>query len=151
MAWLVARTEAARTEAARTEGAALQRGRHEPDAETGTAAHGHATAGEHAPPSSEMRSAAPPTRPANAGRWVVAVVADAELDVDVDQIFGVARRDILVLASPGPCLRPEELALLEHAVATEHLALCVILVREGGTSSAAGHETPAARALRRRL
>lgn len=95
-------------------------------------------------------TAAPP-RPSGAGRWVAAVVVDAEVDVDPHAILGVPRADLLVLASPGPCVRPEELAALERAVREERLALCVVMVREGETSPSADADTAAARALRRRL
>ncbi|HLU39342.1 MAG TPA: hypothetical protein VK081_08140 [Planctomycetota bacterium] len=92
-----------------------------------------------------------PPRPPGAGRWVVAVLVDAELDVEPHVLFGIDRKDVLVLASPGPVVRPEELALLEMAVREHRLALGIVLVRDGATTKAAKADSPAARALARRL
>ncbi|MEZ5965031.1 MAG: hypothetical protein R3F56_14450 [Planctomycetota bacterium] len=145
MAWL----QACRDADAQTEGPATQAGgagAHHDDKLLAAAGESHGNAhGAH-----EVGRRSPP-RPAGAGRWVVAVVVDAEADVEPHEVLGLERQDVLVLASPGPCLRPEELALLEHAVRAEHLALCVLMVRAGGTTVSAEAESPAARALRRRL
>lgn len=82
---------------------------------------------------------------------MVAVLVDAALDVEPHALLGVDRSDVLVLASPGPALRPEEIALLEHAFVHERLALCVVLVREDQTTPGAAGTTAASRALQRRL
>jgi hypothetical protein len=69
----------------------------------------------------------PMVRPAGAGRFVVAVVTCACANVDVPRLFGLRREDVLLLSSPGPVLRAEDLALLERAAADERLSLCVVL------------------------
>lgn len=69
----------------------------------------------------------PMVRPAGAGRFVTAVVMCGCASVDPARLFGLRREDVLVLASPGPVLRAEDLALLERAVAEERLSLCVVM------------------------
>jgi hypothetical protein len=69
----------------------------------------------------------PMVRPAGAGRWITAVVTCACANVDVPRLFGLRREDMLLLSSPGPVLRGEDLALLERAAADERLSLCVVL------------------------
>jgi hypothetical protein len=73
-------------------------------------------------------------RPPGAGRYVAAVLADSELDHDPAELLGQRRRDLLLLNSPGPCVRSTELARLERAVRHERLTLCVILVAEDSAS-----------------
>jgi hypothetical protein len=92
-----------------------------------------------------------PRRPTGAGRWVIAVVVDPEADVDPHAVLGVERGDVLVLAAPGLCVRPEELALLEHAQREAKVALCLVMARQTATSPAQQADSPAALALRRRL
>lgn len=92
-----------------------------------------------------------PRRPTGAGRWVIAVIVDPEADVDPHAVLGLERGDVLVLAAPGLCVRPEELALLEHAQREAKVALCLVMARQTATSSAQQADTPAALALRRRL
>lgn len=96
-------------------------------------------------------TAAAPHRPTGAGRWVVAVVVDPTADLEPHAVLGLARSDVLVLAAPGLSVRPEELALLEHAQAQERVALCLLMTREGSQPTPAPAATPAAQALARRL
>ena len=73
-------------------------------------------------------------RPAGAGRYVCAVLACADCDVDVPALLGLARTDVLLLSLPGPYVTPEAMALLERAVAAERLALVLVLGHAGCTS-----------------
>lgn len=68
-----------------------------------------------------------PPRPAGAGRHVCAVIVCADADVEVAPMLGLDRKDVLVLALPGPFVSPEAVALLEHAVTEERLSLVVVL------------------------
>ncbi|MCK5945049.1 MAG: hypothetical protein KAI24_23880, partial [Planctomycetes bacterium] len=68
-----------------------------------------------------------PLRPAGAGRYVCAVLACADTDVDLAAAFGLQRRDLLVLRAPGPFVTAEAVALLERAVERHRLSLVVVL------------------------
>lgn len=71
----------------------------------------------------------PLRRPAGAGPHVVAVAQGVGHRRSPSEIFAMRHRDLLLLASPGPCIRNAEVAALEHAVREERLSLLVILVR----------------------
>jgi hypothetical protein len=66
-------------------------------------------------------------RPTGAGKYVCAVLVCADIDLDVAAWLGLARQDVLVLASPGPFASPETAALLERTVQNERLSLVVVL------------------------
>ncbi|MBL9079392.1 MAG: hypothetical protein JNL08_17960 [Planctomycetes bacterium] len=70
---------------------------------------------------------APAERPAGAGRYVCAVIACADADVDVAALLGLRRRDVLLLSVPGPFVAADTVALLEQAVAECGLSLVVVL------------------------
>ena len=72
----------------------------------------------------------PPVRPSGAGRWVCAVIACADVDVDLPPLLGLERKDVLELRLPGPFATPETVALLERAVAQQRLSLVVMLAHD---------------------
>ncbi|MBL8753445.1 MAG: hypothetical protein JNK15_09105 [Planctomycetes bacterium] len=80
---------------------------------------------------------APAPRPTGAGKYVVAVLVCADADVEVAPLLGLARADVLVVATPGPFASPETAALLERTVATERLCLVVVLGHPGCAAAAA--------------
>lgn len=73
----------------------------------------------------------PLRRPAGAGQHVVAVAQGVGHPRTPGDIFAMRHKDLLLLTSPGPCLRNAEVAALEHAVRNERLSLLAILVRPG--------------------
>lgn len=87
----------------------------------------------------------PLLRPSGAGRYLAAVLVCADSDLDVPSLFGVLPKDLLVFRVPGAFASAEITALLEQAVATERLSLCIVLSHtqcksleaEQGTSTAA--------------
>lgn len=70
---------------------------------------------------------APPERPSGAGRYVCAVLACADADLDLPPLLGLRRRDVLWLAVPGPFATPETVALLERIVVAERVPLVLVL------------------------
>lgn len=68
-----------------------------------------------------------PVRPAGAGRYVCAVLACADQDVELAEVLGVQRKDVLVLRTPGPFVNAEAVALLERTIARHRLSLVLIL------------------------
>lgn len=70
---------------------------------------------------------APPERPSGAGRYVCAVVACADADLDLPPLLGLRRSDVLWLAVPGPFATPETVALLERIVVAERVPLVLVL------------------------
>lgn len=89
-------------------------------------------------------------RPSGAGRYVAAVLVCADADLDAAALFGCARRDLLVLATPSAHADPGVVALLEHFAAAERLSLVVVLTHDGCTALAAAPDTPSGRASQRR-
>ncbi len=69
----------------------------------------------------------PRRRPAAAGRYLCAVFACSDADLDVASALGLRRRDVLVISNPGPFVTRESVALLEHQVERERLALVLVL------------------------
>jgi carbonic anhydrase len=101
-------------------------------------ADGRAHAGQRSGPARPQRPAGParlqrpagparPQRPAGADRYVCAVLACADLDVDLPMALGLQRRDVLVLRAPGPFASKEATALLERAVRRHQLSLVLVL------------------------
>ena len=76
-------------------------------------------------------AAKPRPRPLGCPRWIAAVVCDAEAGIDIANLFQRSARDLLVLRSPGPIVRSEEIALLERLVDHEALPLCVFVIQKG--------------------
>jgi carbonic anhydrase len=68
-----------------------------------------------------------PIRPAGAGRYVCAVLACADLDVELAAVLGVQRQDLLVLRAPGPFVSQEAVALLGRAVERHRLSFAIVL------------------------
>ena len=71
------------------------------------------------------------TRPPGAGRYVCAVVTCADVDVDFAALFGLQRRDVLVLRLPGAYVTAEATALLERTIAQHRLSLVLVLGHTG--------------------
>ena len=70
----------------------------------------------------------PLRRPAGAGRHVAAVVRSISYKRSAAELFATRHSDLLVFASPGPCIRSAEVSALEDAVRDHRLSLLVILV-----------------------
>ncbi|MBK8101468.1 MAG: hypothetical protein IPK26_30675 [Planctomycetes bacterium] len=97
------------------------------------------------------RTAAAAPRPGGAGRYVVAVLACAELAADLPARMGLAPADILLLSAPGAFVSAEAIAELERAQREDRLSLCVVLTHDGCRNLAAGKATtPAQQAVERR-
>jgi hypothetical protein len=93
----------------------------------------------------------PRPRPPRCPRWLAAVFVDAESGLDPAALMQRDPRDLLVLRNPGPCVRAEELALLERIVEREALSLCVVLVQRGSEALLRQRDpTPQQIALERR-
>ena len=73
----------------------------------------------------------PQARPAGAGRYVCAVVACSDCDVDVPQLLGLRREDVLLISVPGPFADAELVAQLERAVRDDGLRLVLVLGHVG--------------------
>ena len=69
----------------------------------------------------------PTDRPAGAGRYVCAVLVCADADLDLGPLLGLQRRDVLVIAVPGPFADPASQALLERTFAAERFPLLLVL------------------------
>ncbi len=94
----------------------------------------------------------PAERPAGAGRYVAAVLCCPDADLDAHELFGLARRDVLCIQTPGPFATAETIALLEHLVEHERLSLVVVLGHESCALQRARQGASAARRdLDRRL
>lgn len=74
---------------------------------------------------------APKERPAGAGRYVCAVVVCSDCDVDVPQLLGLRREDVLLVCAPGPFADAELVAQLERAVRDDGLRLVLVLGHVG--------------------
>ncbi|MBL8730918.1 MAG: hypothetical protein JNN13_00940 [Planctomycetes bacterium] len=72
----------------------------------------------------------PAERPAGAGRYVCAAIVCADADLDVPALLGLAQKDVLVIATPGPFVQPETVALLEQVVAEDRLSLILVLTHD---------------------
>jgi carbonic anhydrase len=93
----------------------------------------------------------PALRPSGAGRYVAAVLTCADADLDLPRLLGVQPQDLLVVRVPGAFASAEIAALLEQAVASERLSLCVVLTHTTCQSLAAEQgSSPAAQQLARR-
>ncbi|GAB4142649.1 MAG: hypothetical protein Fur0037_09930 [Planctomycetota bacterium] len=92
-----------------------------------------------------------PERPSGAGRYVAAVLVCADAGIDAPHLFSLDSRDCLLLSNAGPCVSPEDVALLERAVDEEHLSLIVILTHDDCASLASSeHGSPSRMSLARR-
>ena len=90
----------------------------------------------------------PLPRPRHSGRWLAGLFVCTEAALDLPELVLRAPEDLLVFTNPGPCVRPEDIALLERAATEDHLALCVIVARIGSRTLLRRHDpTPAQRAL----
>ncbi|MCA8948065.1 MAG: hypothetical protein KDE27_01100 [Planctomycetes bacterium] len=89
----------------------------------------------------------PARRPAAAGRYVCAVFTCADAEFDVAATLGLRRSDVLVFRTPGPFVQPEAIALLEHYVAEERLALAIVLTHPECPGANRPGRTPLQRAL----
>lgn len=69
----------------------------------------------------------PATRPAGGGRYLCAVLICADADVDIAPLLGLQRRDVLVIAVPGPFTDPLVQTLLERTFAAEGFPLLLML------------------------
>ena len=98
------------------------------------------------------RIAAAAPRPGGAGRYVVAVLACAELAADLPAQLGLPPADVLVLAAPGAFVSAEAIAELERAQRDDRLSLCIVLTHDGcRTLVGGGATTPAQLAVERRV
>ena len=68
-------------------------------------------------------------RPAGSGRHVAAVAQGIGHRHRAADLFAIAPTDLLVLESPGPCMRGAEVSAVEDAVRNHRLSLLLILVR----------------------
>ena len=94
----------------------------------------HVKAGNEAATAAAARRQPPPApkeRPAGAGRYVCAVVVCSDCDVDVPQLLGLRREDVLLVSVPGPFADAELVAQLERAVRDDGLRLVLVLGHAG--------------------
>ncbi len=94
---------------------------------------------------------APLPRPAGAGRRLFVVVCAPEAAKAPHELFAVAAKDLLVLSSPGPCVRLEEIAAIERSATRDEVSLGVVLVPEPVQAATPALLSPAQTALQRRL
>ncbi len=74
----------------------------------------------------------PLKRPPHAGTYIAAILTCADSRESTTELFVQNRRDLLLMSSPGPVVRPAEVAMLEQAAEGDaKLSLCVILVHQG--------------------
>lgn len=90
-------------------------------------------------------------RPAGLGRYVAAVVTCADADLDCAALFGVPRRDLLVLATPGGLVDADAVALLEAMASEQRLGLVVLLGHDDCASRTIGGASRAQRLFAKRL
>ena len=94
----------------------------------------------------------PEPRPSGAGRYLCAVFACPDADIDVPALLGLRRADVLVLSTPGPFVSHESVARLEHYVSKQRLPLIVVLTHDNCATTATGSgKTPLQKALAERL
>jgi hypothetical protein len=100
---------------------------------------GHVRTGNQAAVAARKAGAAAPAlapRPSGAGRYVCAVVVCADAEFDVPALLGLRRTDVLLIATPGPFVQPETVALVERCVTEERLSLVLLLTHTHCTTLA---------------
>jgi carbonic anhydrase len=103
--------------------------------------------------STEARREPTRPRPAGAGRHVAAVIACADLQVDLPRLFDCQRKDLYILRTPAALTDAGTVAALESLVQKERLSLCIVLTHDAcdALTTESEQPTPAQLSLRSRL